>query len=88
MSDETHGDRVRLQDDPEVVGWQYIRTIEGANGEVRLGGTAYLRDGISWDDVFLGVSERQITQFINCNVIVFRKARRESADEAPGFHRF
>jgi hypothetical protein len=82
------GERLRLQDDPDVVGWQYIRTIDGANGEVKLGGTAYLRDGLSWDEVFRSVTDRTITQFINGSVIVFRKARRESADEAPGFHRF
>ena len=87
MSTET-AERPRLQDDPEVLAYQFINTIEGANGEVRLGGTAYLRDGLTWDEVLDGVSRRKITQFVNGKVIVWRVARTEGHGDEQGFRRF
>ena len=87
MSQEST-DRPRLQDDPDVVAYQFINSVTAAHGEVRLGGMPYLREGLTWDEVFDAVSRRHVTQFLNQRVIVFRKAETALKGRPQGFKRF
>ena len=87
MSDGQNGERLRLQEDPEVLAYQFLNVVEGQNGEIKFGGNAFVRDGLTWNQVFEGVGSRIITQFVNGKVIVWRKAKATAKVEAPGFKR-
>lgn len=80
--------KTRLQDDEDVLAYQFLNVVEGAAGEIRFGGSAFIRDGVTWDEVFKAVAQKTAVQFVNCKVIVWRKARTLSPAEAEGFKRF
>ena len=81
-------ERLRLNEDPEVLAYQFIQKVKAVNGEIRFGGTAYIRDGLCWEEIFAGVANHHTTQFVNDSVIVWRVAKSNTECETPGFQRY
>ena len=79
--------RTRLQDDENVLGYQFVNVVEGRNGPVQFGGNAFIRDGHTWDELFQGITDRTVTQFVNHKVICWRKSKAAPQEQPEGFQR-
>lgn len=88
MGDGTQSNRLRFQDDPTVIAFQFLNTQKReASQSLKTGGSAYVKDGNSWDAVFRGVSDGSIIQFINDKTQCWKKRRSSSTGTMDGFHK-
>ena len=79
----------RLQEDPDVLAYQFINEHEAESGSViRFGGNAYLKDGMTWDEVFEGLRDRKVSQFVNCKTIIWKIRPGGDSGKTDGFKRF
>jgi hypothetical protein len=80
--------KTRLQDDENVLAYQFLNVVDSRNGSVTFGGNAFIRDGHTWEELFEGIAERNVSQFVNSKVIVWRTSKTTPQEEPDGFQRF
>ena len=79
----------KLQDDPNVLAYQFLNEHETDSGTtIRFGGNAFLKDGLTWDQVFEGLRDRTVSQFVNCKTIIWKTRPNGESGKTEGFKRF
>ncbi|OVE76757.1 hypothetical protein BVX97_00470 [bacterium E08(2017)] len=79
-------EKLKFQDDPEVLAFQFFSLYErGDEQAITFGSNAYVKDGLTWDQIFKGVSDGSIVQFVNGKAQVWKKRMPATSGTISGF---